>query len=316
MSDAMRETRVFPRNTAPMKIFNTEGDSFLDFGNLQIAQSEANGKPSLPNSNLTKLSRFATVANADVLNIKRIHDALVIGEMTEAIGTDATKCPKFLAMDLARTINRVLVGLNLRPCNNDEGGLSNAYNPDSNTIWELQSTIKVQQELLNELGKSLDYFSKYSDQLSHLNKTLTVERNTAMQSRDDLHMLLVQERREKEEQSSEVRNTSTEPPFQQPRIHGSRERIFFDEGYILDKAFEEFRKNYKEVKMDGFQSVSNSLSNDHERSTIAERLEKSTHKDRIVFSSKILSTVLSFQLSNSPMDIGLKADESEIGKKM
>jgi hypothetical protein len=233
MSKANRPSRK--PNT--VKIINTDEDSFVDFGNLNTGivlpadpvEVIVSARPSS-----AKGSRFATVANADVVNIKRIHDGLVLGEMTEAIGTDATQCPKFYAMDLARTMNRVLVSLNLRPSTEDDGPFR-AYAPNSKSVPELQSTIQVQQELLNELGKNLDYILKYNAQLVELNKTLVQERTIAYQTRDDLHQLLIKEKNKKKTEVMEQQQVVSE-------AQKSRERAFFDDGLIIDQAFAEFKR--------------------------------------------------------------------------
>jgi hypothetical protein len=220
-----------------VKIINTDEDSFVDFGNLNTGisvPSDPVEKVVSARPSSAKGSRFATVANADVVNIKRIHDGLVMGEITEAIGTDASQCPKFYAMDLARTINRVLVSLNLRP-STDEDGPFRAYAPNSKSTAELQSTIQVQQELLNELGKNFDYILKYNAQLVELNKSLVHERTIAYQSRDDLHQLLIKEKNKKKTEVIEQQQVISE-------AQKSRERSFFDDALMIDQAFAEFKK--------------------------------------------------------------------------
>jgi hypothetical protein len=243
-------SRRTPKSENRFSMMTDVGSTFLDFGKMPAEEPRRprTGSPKNfntttsddPAKNLTK-SRFAAYTNAEVTYVKGIHDE--IQSLTEEMAISSDYGPKFLSMDLARLISRLLVNLNLQPSKDPDQlpvqkqWLMNAEGVSS--VPELKSTVTIQNVMLNELGKSMQKISKHNLEMVEMNKKLAAERNMAIQARDDLMKILLEEQDKHKDVSKNIKSVASASPK-------SLERQFFDEASIIDQAMETFRKMQRE----------------------------------------------------------------------
>jgi hypothetical protein len=243
---------------SPMKEVN---DSLADLGkssNLSVPFSQAETRPGGKNS------RFAGFANAKVAHLKRVHDTLAQICDDEAAQNEEG-LPEFLQMDLSRIVNRVLVQLNLQP-----GPEFPSTTPIEVDIDQLNYKIQIQEEIISDLGKKIEYFSNYNRELVQYNKKLIKERKIALESRDELHSLLDQLR-------SEFKVAESTPARRR-----TRNRTFFENIDIIDKAFKEFQSN--DIK-----KLNSAVSNEKGTPECEPKEDLKTESDPILVTAKMIS---------------------------
>ena len=170
-----------------------QGLGFVDFANLETSQSPMvprNPRTPKPPSTMderrkstvedrrksTTTNRFAAFTNSDIERIKIIDDA--IQTISEEEATTSSLGPELLSLDLARIISRALTALNLQP-GSREDSLSSHWEPQAKitaTTSELNSTIKLQNALLEEVSRSLQSFAVRNTDLIKGNLKLVQER--------------------------------------------------------------------------------------------------------------------------------------------
>ncbi|KAJ3255319.1 hypothetical protein HK103_006342 [Boothiomyces macroporosus] len=177
-------------------------------------------------------NRFASVAPQDLVHMNTISEVIKV-TLSEEAATNPSTLIKFAEIDLSRVINKVISKLHLSP--NEESTDKNLWkvdNLENASVTDLKKMIKMQNLLLDEIGKSMQTISRQNADLIASNKKLLQDRVIANQARDDLHKLLL----EKEKQlQSKVTNEIKEEK------RAITKRLFLDETAILDAALEEFR---------------------------------------------------------------------------
>lgn len=249
--------------------------NFVDFGKAYVrtpAQSEVASPQEDSAGSGAKgagfgKSRFAAFASAEVTYVKGVHDEIQ-SVLNDELASTQDNGPKFIAMDLARLISKVMVNLNLQPTKDQPDQPINGPNSirhwvsssppgEKPTMQELKSTISMQNVLVSELGKSMQKMTKHNADLVEYNKKLISERNSAVQARDDLLKLLSQEQDEKMQLLREnerlvsidgIRELEKRRKIDERR--SPYERQYFDEAAILDAAVDAFINAQKETATD------------------------------------------------------------------
>ncbi|KAI8902282.1 hypothetical protein BC833DRAFT_574410 [Globomyces pollinis-pini] len=178
-----------------------------------------------------RTNRFANVAPPDVIHVKLITDHIK-DSIKEEWATDESKTPAFSEMDLSRIINKVFVKLNLEPTNRAlEETTVKQWNVTSNNVQELHNTIKLQNLLVDEIGRSTASMTRQYKELVAMNKKLIEERIKAYKTRDDLHELLLAEKQQVAVLKMQLNGGNQSNGVQ---------RQYFDELEILDLAWNSF----------------------------------------------------------------------------
>ncbi|KAJ3271439.1 hypothetical protein HDV01_006645 [Terramyces sp. JEL0728] len=220
-------------------------------------------------------NRFASVAPPDLAHINTINETIKV-TLSEEVATNPATLIKFSDIDLSRVINKVIYKLNLTPGEPSSAEKGVLYDSEEASVEELKSTIKMQNLLLDEIGKSMQTISKQNSDLIASNKKLVQDRIVAYQSRDDLHKLVLEKENSSNSNEAKEKNKERRKPTK---------RTFLDEAAILDSALEEFRSIYVTQK----RKVSTKIENVVSDPTNAKEMESKPEKKAVNFTTTSLA---------------------------